>query len=79
MRFSSILIASTLISCRVSPVEVQELVEKFKAENDGIISSLNLNYENSLLNPMIGEPYKYTGLISNLRFYTNKNTKILSE
>ncbi|KAM0679583.1 hypothetical protein GINT2_002212 [Glugoides intestinalis] len=69
MRFSSILIVSTLISCRVSPVEMQELVQEFKDEKDGIISSLNLNYENSLLNPMIGEPYKCTGLISNLRFF----------
>ncbi|KAM0680147.1 hypothetical protein GINT2_001530 [Glugoides intestinalis] len=69
MRFSIVLIASTLISCRVSPVEVHDLVEKFKAEKKGIISSLNLNYENSLLNPMIGEPYKCTGLLSNLRFF----------
>ncbi|KAM0679446.1 hypothetical protein GINT2_002287 [Glugoides intestinalis] len=69
MRFSILLIASTLISCRVSPVEVHDLVQEFKDEKDGIISRLNLNYENSLLNPMIGEPYKCTGLLSNLRFF----------
>ncbi|KAM0680310.1 hypothetical protein GINT2_001364 [Glugoides intestinalis] len=69
MRFSIVLIASTLISCRVSTIEMHDLVQEFKDEKDGIISRLNLNYENCLLNPMIGEPYKCTGLISNLRFF----------
>ncbi|KAM0680654.1 hypothetical protein GINT2_001342 [Glugoides intestinalis] len=69
MRFSIVLIASTLISCRVSTIEMHDLVQEFKDEKDGIISRLNLNYENCLLNPMIGEPYKCTGLLSNLRFF----------
>ncbi|KAM0680425.1 hypothetical protein GINT2_001485 [Glugoides intestinalis] len=69
MHLTSILIASTLIRCQVSTIEMHDLVQEFKDENDGIISSLNLNYENSLLNPMIGEPYKHTGLLSNLRFF----------
>ncbi|KAM0679519.1 hypothetical protein GINT2_001856 [Glugoides intestinalis] len=79
MHLTSILIASTIIRCQVSTIEMHDLVQEFKDEKDGIISSLNLNYENSLLNPMIGEPYKYTGLLSNLRFYSKNNTKILSE
>ncbi|KAM0680384.1 hypothetical protein GINT2_001443 [Glugoides intestinalis] len=69
MHLTSILIAYTLIRCQVSTIEMHDLVQEFKDEKDGIISSLNLNYENSLLNPMIGEPYKHTGLISNLRFF----------
>ncbi|KAM0680567.1 hypothetical protein GINT2_001255 [Glugoides intestinalis] len=49
-----------------------DLLDEFKVEKDDLvkpISNLGLKYENTLLNPMIDEPYKCTGLLSNLRFF----------
>ncbi|KAM0680110.1 hypothetical protein GINT2_001803 [Glugoides intestinalis] len=71
MRLAKILINSNLIRCQVSLVKMYEIVEEFKTGNEDLklLTNAGLKYENTLLNPIIGEPYKYTGFLSNLRFF----------